>query len=95
MAKPKTIADFRSAHDANVIVPNKIRAALAGMLKEGSEQWEYELDFIKRAGLSTTQISQFREQFLDHVIEASGGASGRNAKRVWFADAKVAKKLRS
>lgn len=94
MAKPKTIADFRSAHDPNVIVPNKIRAALAAMLKEGTEQWEYELDFLKRSGISTTQLGQFRDQFADHIIEASG-SSGRNAKRVWFADAKVAKKLRS
>ncbi len=92
MAKVKTIADFRSAHDANVIVPNKIRAALAAMLKEGAEQWEYELDFIKRAGVSNTQMGMFREQFLDHVIEAS--VNGRNPKRVWFADVKVAKKLR-
>jgi len=95
LAKVKTIADFRSAHDTNVIVPNKIRAALAAMLKEGAEQWEYELEFIKRAGISNTQMGMFREQFIDHIIEAGSGVGGRAAKRVWFADAKVAKKLRS
>ncbi len=94
MAKVKTIADFRSAHDANVIVPNKIRAALAAMLKEGTEQWDYEGDFIKRSGISTTQMGQFREQFLDHIVEAGGVGSGRSPKRVWFADPKVAKKIR-
>lgn len=93
MSKVKTIADFRSAHDPNVIVPNKIRAALAAMLKEGAEQWEYELEFIKRAGISNTQMGQFREQFADYVVEAAA-SSGRAGKRVWFADAKVAKKLR-
>lgn len=91
--KAKTIADFRAAHDVNVIVPNKIRGALASMLKEGPEHWEYEADFVKRAGISQTQIGLFREQFNDHVVEAPG-TSGRNGRRAWFADTKAAKKLR-
>lgn len=94
MPKAKTIADFRTLHDANVIVPNKIRAAFAAMLKEGPEQWDYEGDFVKRAGISQTQISAFREQFVDHVFEAPGTNGGRAGRRVWFADPKVAKKLR-
>lgn len=95
MSKAKTINDFRTLHDTNVIVPNKIRTALAAMLKEGPEQWEYEGDFIKRAAISTTQLGAFREQFIDHIIEAGGMASSRNSRRVWFADPKVAKKLRT
>ena len=94
MAKSKTISDFRSAHDQNVIVPNKIRAAFASMLKEGPEQWDYEVDLVKRAGISQTQLGAFRELFTDHIIEATSGHSGRAGKRVWFADAKIAKKLR-
>jgi hypothetical protein len=94
MAKAKTIADFRVLHDVNVIVPNKITTALAAMLKEGPEQWDYEGDFIKRAGISQTQLGAFREQFIDHIIEAPSGSSGRNARRVWVADSKIAKKLR-
>jgi len=94
MSKPKTVEDFRSAHDNNVIVPAKIRAALAAMLKEGPEQWEYEADFQKRAGINQTQIGQFREGFVDHIVEAPG-LGGRTARRVWFADAKVAKKVRT
>lgn len=94
MAKPKTLSDFRSLHDSNVIVPAKIREALTAMLKEGPEQWEYEADFVKRAGVSNTQIGAFREQFIDHIIEAPSTAR-QTARRVWFADPKVAKKLRS
>lgn len=92
--KGKTVADFRTLHDTNVIVPNKIRAALAAMLKEGPEQWEYEGDFVKRAGISNSQLGVFREQFLDHIVEAGATGGGRCAKRAWFADTKVAKKLR-
>lgn len=94
MAKIKTLEDFRSAHDNNIIIPNKIRAALAAMLKEGAEQWEYEADFQKRAGISQTQIGAYREGFTDHIVEAPG-LGGRTARRVWFADAKVAKKVRT
>ena len=84
------LASFRSLHDRNVIVPNKIRATFEAMLKDHPEMWHYEMDFIKRAGISTTDISQFREQFSDHIVETGG----KHAKRVWFASAKVAAKLR-
>lgn len=89
--KVKTIADFKAAHDPNVIVPAKIRTALAAIEKEGPEHWLYESDFMRLAGLSTTQIALFRDQFAAHIIEAT---VGRNMKRVYFGSAKVAAKLR-
>jgi hypothetical protein len=94
MAKPKTLADFKAAHDPNVIVPNKIRAALEALLKEGPEHWVYEGDFLKLSGLSTTQLGAFREQFEDHIVIAPSGASGRAGKRAYFGSSKVAAKLR-
>lgn len=89
----KTLADFRAAHDLNVIIPNKIRAALGAMYAEGAENWEYEQDFMRRAGLSQTQIGAFREQFADHIV-TTPHANGRQPKRVWFADRKAAKAAR-
>lgn len=89
-AKAKTLADFRAAHDKNVIVPNKIRTALTAMLKDGAENFDYESDFIRRAGISNTDMGMFRDQFADHIVEVGG----RNTKRVWFADPKVARKAR-
>ena len=86
----KTLADFRAAHDRNVIVPAKIKKALADMEAEHAENWAYEGDFMKRAGISQTDMGMFREQFAEHVIETTG----RNAKKVWFASAKVAAKVR-
>ncbi len=91
--KAKTINDFRALHDANIIVPNKIKAALAAMLKEGAEQWDYEGDFMKRAAISQTQVGTFREQFLAHIVDVPS-VSGRQGRRIWVADPKVAKKLR-
>jgi hypothetical protein len=92
-AKGKTLADFRAQHDPDVVVPNKIKAALASLAKEGAEAWDYEMDFMKRAGISTTQVGAFREQFSDHVVEART-VGGKSPRKVWFADPKVAAKAR-
>ncbi len=91
--KVKTAADFRAAHDPDVIVPNKIRSALAEMLREGKENWEYEGDFVRRAKIGMAQLTTFREQFAAHIVDAPAESSQR-ARRVWFADAKIAKKIR-
>ena len=88
----KTLDDFRAAHDKNVIVPTKIQAALDSMLKEGAENWSYEADLIRRAQISQTDMGLFRSQFADHVVETR---DHKNSKRVWFADKKVAAKVRS
>lgn len=95
MTKPiaRTVADFRAAHDPNVIVPAKIRNAVEAMLKEGKEHWEYESDFVKRANISQTQLSQFRDQFSDHIVETPH-TNGRGPRRVWFADKRIAKSMR-
>lgn len=86
----KTLADFRAAHDKNVIIPNKINAALAAMAAEGSESWEYEVDFLRRASVSTTDLAAFRQQFERHIVETTG----KSVKRVWFATEKAAKAAR-
>lgn len=86
----KSLADFRAAHDKNVIVPARIKKALEEMASESSENWCYENDLIKRAGISQTDMGLFREQFAEHIVETGG----HNSKRVWFALVKVAEKAR-
>lgn len=89
-SQARTLDDYRAAHDKNVIIPNRIRAALDEMLKEGQENWAYEAEFIRRAGISQTDMGLFRDHFAEHVVEAKND----RAKRIWFADAKVAEKVR-
>ncbi len=89
-SKVKTIADFRAAHDKNVIVPTKIKAALDSMAKEHPESWLYEQELLKRAGLCTTDLAMFRDQFQDYIVETSG----RVSKRVWFASIASANKIK-
>lgn len=74
----KTLTDFRAAHDKNFLVPEKIKAGLA---KLGKDSWEYEVDFIRICGLSTTDFAMFRDQFEDFFVPVSVG--GRNTKRIW------------
>ncbi len=87
--KGKTLEDFRSAHDKNYIVPKKIKDALAKL----GDSWEYEIDFIKLAGVSTTDMVRFREQFEDHIVgvKINGGSHKKN---VWAGTLSLAKKLR-
>jgi hypothetical protein len=86
-AKPgKSIDDFRASHDKNFIVPLKIREAL----KKIGDGWEYESDLMKIAGLSTTDLARFRDQFEDHIVVTSG----KSQKRVWCGTAKLAAQLR-
>jgi hypothetical protein len=91
--KAKTLEDFRAAHDRNVIVPNKIREALAQLLKIGPEHYEYENEFIKLAGISQTDMGMFRDQFADYFLETTRTNGGRQ-RRVWFGDKKVVAKVR-
>lgn len=90
---PRTLADFRAAHDPDVMIPAKIKAALAALASEGPEEWRYEAEFIALARVSQTQMGQYRDQFTAHIVEASTGG-GRAAKRVWFATPKAAKAAR-
>lgn len=91
--KVKNLADFRAAHDKNVIVPTKIKNALVEMEAEGgAENWDYEPDFIKRAGISITDVNQFRDQFSSHIAEAKSGS--KSVKRAWFVSPKIAAKAR-
>jgi hypothetical protein len=92
--RAKTLADFRAAHDPDVIIPNRIRAGLAAIEKEGAENWLSEGDFLKLTALSTTQLAQHRDKFGAHIIEQSSGRSGKAGKRFYFGSAKVAAKLR-
>jgi hypothetical protein len=90
---PKTVAGFRALHDPTVVVPNRIKAALEALAAEGPEHWEYEADFLTRAGVTPVQLNSYREQFAAHYVEAQ--ESGRRTPvRAWFGTAKAAKAAR-
>ncbi len=85
--KAKSKDDFRSAHDKSFICPKKISEAIKEL---GATGWEYERDFLVRAGLSTTDLARFRDEFEDYLV-ATGG---KNPKRVWAGSTQFAEELR-
>jgi hypothetical protein len=90
-AKPgPTLADFRAAHDLDVIIPSRIRKALADMRAEHRERWYYEADFLKLAGVANQHISGYRDQFAAHIVETRG----RNPKKCWFGNTDAAAEAR-
>jgi hypothetical protein len=88
------LAAFKSTHDPKVVVPNKIRAALANMSKANPESWLPEDEFIDQAGVSKEEMRTNREAFDEHIVEVKRKGRGTPA-RFWFADVKVAAKARS
>lgn len=89
--KPKTLSDFRAAHDKNFVIPEKIKAGLA---KIGKDNWEYEVDFMKLCGVGTVDFAKFREQFEEFFVIVPGTNGMKSAKRVWAGSKAAAAKLR-
>jgi len=88
----KTIADLRAVHDKSVLIPNRIREALEALAARGDE-WAYEQEFMAlvKPGISSPDISKYRDQFVDFWAELPGSKSSRSC-RAWFASKKLANK---
>jgi hypothetical protein len=92
--KARTAADFRATHDIDVVIPNKIRAGLAALLKTGPEHFEYDDQFRALVGVQSAQLAEYRDQFKQHWFITAGRSSNKGGKRVWFGNPKVAARLR-
>jgi hypothetical protein len=84
----KDVEAFRQSHDKSYRIPRIIKESLA----ELGDGWEYELEFLKRSGLSVVDLATYRDQFADNWMEVRSG--NRNVKRVWAGTVKFANKLR-
>jgi hypothetical protein len=73
--KIKKIEDFRRLYDKDLIVPEKIKAAIK---KLGVDGWEYEKDFVRMAGVRTADLAEYRDQFADYWITIT-----KDSRRVW------------
>lgn len=91
--KPRTAADYRAAHDTDVIVPNKIKAGFTKLLAVGPENWAYDEEFRSLCELQAAQLADYREQFKQYWF-ITPGQRGKPGKRVWFGDSRVATRLR-
>lgn len=90
--KGKTIADLRAVHDRSVVVPNRIKSAIA-VLAASDDSWAYEIDFLKLAKppIGSQDIAKFRDQFADYWAEMPGINGKAQIRRVWFATTEAKK----
>lgn len=82
----RSLQDFRAAHDKSFIIPNKVREGL----KQLGSGWEYEVEFLRRCGVCTTDLSRYRDGFEDYIVMTAG----RNPKRIWTGSKEMANKMR-
>jgi hypothetical protein len=80
----RSLAEFRSTYDKSTIVPAKIRAALKVL---GANGWEYEVDFGRMAGVSSSDLGNFRDEFSGFVVALKD-------RRAWAGSVKLAATMR-
>jgi lambda repressor-like predicted transcriptional regulator len=82
--KGRTLTEFKQAYDKDTIIPAKVKAALK-MLGVG---WEYEVAFARLAGVSLSDLGNYRDQFAGHVVTL------RESRRAWSGSTATAKAMR-
>lgn len=87
-SKADARAEFRAKHDPGFIIPQKIAAALRGL----GEDWQYEADFFKVAGVNPTQAAPYKDQFADHHFVVT--TDGRK-RAIWCGSKTFAAELRA
>jgi hypothetical protein len=96
MAKnSRNVSMFRAQFDRNLQVRKRLQDAVAALAKLGPEEWRNERELIDMAKVSTKDIGDHREHFSKHIVEVPS-VCGRIGvvKRIWFANPKVAAKVR-
>lgn len=83
-SKSRSVSQFREEYDKSFYIPKKIDAAL----KELGSGWLYESEFCKLAGVSPTDLSAFRDQYSDRIVQLKEG------RRAWAGRPSVAKEMR-
>lgn len=81
----RSLADFRSEHDKDFIVPGRIKKALETL----GEAWEYETDFARLAGVGLADLGIYRDKFEEYYVVVN-----RSGKRAWSGSKATAQKMR-
>jgi hypothetical protein len=76
----RSLSEFRNTYDKSTIVPAKIKAALKAL---GAQGWEYEVQFVRMAGISPSDLGNFRDMFADHIVALKD-------RRAWAGSTKTA-----
>lgn len=87
----KTLSALRAIHDKHIVVPSRIQTAIAVLAASGDE-WIYEEEFrlLVNPPLNHNDIGKYRDQFKEFWAEMPMTHRKNTAKRVWFANKKIA-----
>lgn len=88
-----TLASLRAKHDPLTVTKAKVEAQLTKLRAQGPEAWQYEVDFLRAAGIGNTHISLIREPYRKFTAEVHE-IGKKSARTVWFHDAKFAAVIR-
>ncbi len=83
----RSVAEFQRLHNPDIVIPEKIRAALARL---GADKWLYENELAHLAGMSSDRVRAYRHAFPDNVV-----AVKLNGPFIWAGSPDVAQQLRS
>jgi hypothetical protein len=81
----RSLTEFRATYDKATIVPTRVKAALKAL---GAGGWEYENIFARAAGVSLSDLANFRDAFAAHIV------SLREGRRAWAGSAATAAAMR-
>jgi hypothetical protein len=84
--KTKTLAAFRSEHDIDFIVPDKIKKGIKDL---GPGGWEYEVDFSRWSGIKLSDLAAYRDQFSDYWVQLR-----KDGRRAWAGSKQLAAAMR-
>lgn len=90
----RNLSSFHAEFDRKVQIRKRLKEALATLLKMGKEEWRSERELINTARVSCKDIGEFRSEFESHIVTVPGAGRGKAVKMIWFADPKVAAKVR-
>jgi hypothetical protein len=79
----RSLSEFRAQYDLETIVPQRVGAALKAL----GSTWLYEAEFVKAAGVTTAQLSMFRDRYAAHIVNV------KDSRRVWVGSAAVARQM--
>jgi hypothetical protein len=81
----RPVSDFRAEYDKSYIIPKKIKDTLKRL---GGGGWAYEVEFAREAGVSLSDLGNYREQFMANIVPL------RDSRRAWAGSEATAKQLR-
>lgn len=84
--KSKKLSDFRAIFDKSFIIPKRIKEGLKSL---GAQGWEYEAQFARVCGVSLADLSAYRDEFSDYIVQVN-----RDGRRAWAGSPALAGQMR-